>query len=357
MAQCRPRSTMGRLQRQLGTDQKFWRRGPWAASISFSVFALAPASVATAQQVVVRDICSPLAATQHTWVSAPGAASNSAVAKSEVNESEAANSEADKPHTSAVVGVPGIDRSDNVAATEVNPPEVANVEVGNPDTTNNEVATFGDAAKVLGCVLPSSIGVVYSPKITANIRRQYENSLPSAKGVTKEGVVANVILDATVDVTTPPPIFYYRDGDSVPYATYEAMEKCMRVSLEDGGICQRNDGSIVISLTGGITNRNPFPLSSVTIQCDYRDALGILKSSIKLSQYTLGPGSGQIPYHDAVVDVLPPHSVVNDVSCKVQTAEIWQITDGIQYLSAPLNPSLESSAPVPPDSQSDSTSF
>ena len=331
--------------------------GQWAASISFLVLVLVlvPASLATAQQVVVRDVCSPLPATQHTWVSAPGAASSSEVARSA--ESEAANSEADKPHASGIVDVPGIDRSDNIAATEVNKPEVANVEVGKPDTTNNGVADFPVAATLLGCVLPSSMGVVYNPKITANIRRQYENSLPSTNGVTKEGVVSNVILDATVDVTTPPPIFYYRDGDQVPYATYETMEKCMKVRLEDGGVCQRNDGSIVISLTGGITNRNPFPLSSVTIQCDYLDALGILKSSVKLSRYTLGPGSGQIPYHDEVVDVLPPHSVVNGVSCKVKTAEIWQSTDGIQYLNAPLNPSLEPLAPVPSGSQSDSTSF
>jgi hypothetical protein len=43
---------------------------------------------------------------------------------------------------------------------------------------------------------------------------------------------------------------------------------------------------------------------------------------------------------------LPPHSVVNGISCKVETAEIWQSTDGIQYLNAPLNPSLELLAPA-----------
>jgi hypothetical protein len=168
---------------------------------------------------------------------------------------------------------------------------------------------------VLGCVLPSPIGVVYNPKITADIRRQYENSLIAANGVTKEGVVSNVTLEASIDVTTPPR--------------------------------EQNDGSIVISLTGGITNQNPFPLSSVTIQCDYLDAHGKPKSSVKLYPYILGPRSGYIPYQDEVIDVLPPHSVVTGISCNVETAEIWQSTDGIQYLNAPLNPSSELLAPAP----------
>ena len=317
---------MGYLQRRLGTDQKFWRCGQWTASVGFLMMMLAPpVSLATAQQVVVRDVCSPLAAIH--------------------------------PPASIFVDVPRVAPSGDVDKPEVSKPEVANIEADKTDAANNGGANFAVAATVLGCVLPSPIGVVYNPKITADIRRQYENSLVSANGVTKEAVVSNVILDASVDVTTAPPIFYYRKGDRLPYLTYNAMEKCMQARREDGSICKGN-GSIVISLTGGITNQNPFPLSSVTIQCDYLDALGLPKSSVKLSRYTLGPGSGHIPYHDEVIDVLPPHSVVNGISCKVQTAEIWQSTDGIQYLNAPLNPTLEPLAPAPSGSaRSHPTSF
>jgi hypothetical protein len=277
------------MERRLATDQKFWRR--WAASVSFLILMLAPVSLATAQQVVVRDVCSRMAA-HHApiFVEVPSGSPSGEVAEPEANKSE----------------LPG---DGDVAEPEANKPEAANIEA------DTDAAKKNVSARVLGCVLPSPIGVIYNPKITADIRRQYENSLIAANGVTKEAVVSNVTLEASIDVTTPPR--------------------------------EQNDGSIVISLTGGITNQNPFPLSSVTIQCDYLDAHGKPKSSVKLYPYTLGPRSGYIPYQDEVIDVLPPHSVVNGISCKVETAEIWQSTDGIQYLNAPLNPSLELLAPAP----------
>jgi hypothetical protein len=281
--------------RRLATDQKFWRR--WAASVSFLTLMLAPVSLASAQQVVVRDVCSRMAA-HHApiFVDAPGGSPSDDAAESEANKSD----------------LPG---GDEVAEPEADKPETANIEADADAAKKNGLPGVAGAAKVLGCILPSPIGVVYNPKITADIRRQYENSLTAANGVTKEAMVSNVTLEASIDVTTPPR--------------------------------EQNDGSIVISLTGGITNQNPFPLGSVTIQCDYRDAHGKPKSSVKLYPYTLGPRNGYIPYQDEVIDVLPPHSVVNGISCKVETAEIWQSTDGIQHLNAPLNPSLELLAPAP----------
>jgi hypothetical protein len=277
------------MERRSPTDQKFWRR--CAATVSFLIMMLAPISLASAQQVVVRDVCSRIA-THHApiFVAVPGGAPSGDVAEPEANKSE----------------LPG---DGDVAEPEANKPDAANNEADADAARKNELPSVAVAAKVLGCVLPSPLGVVYNPKITADIHREYENSLSAANGVTKEGIVSNVTLEASIDVTTPPR--------------------------------EQNDGSIVISLTGGITNQNPFPLSSVTIQCDYRDAHGRPKSSTKLYPYTLGPRNGYIPYQDEVIDVLPPHSVVNGISCKVETAEIWQSTDGIQYLNAPLNPSLE----------------
>jgi hypothetical protein len=276
------------------TDQKFWRRS--TASVGFLIMMLAPVSLATAQQVVVRDVCSRMAA-HHApiFVEAPGGSPSDDVAEPEANKSD-------------------LPSDGDVAEPDADKPEVANIEA-NADAAKNGIPNFAAAGRVLGCVLPSPIGVVYNPKLTADIHRQYENSLAAANGVTKEAIVSNVTLEASIDVTTPPH--------------------------------EQNDGSIVISLTGGITNQNPFPLSSVTIQCDYRDARGKPKSSLKLYQYTLGPRSGYIPYQDEVIDVLPPHSVVNGISCKVETAEIWQNTDGIQYLNAPLNPSLQLLSPAP----------
>jgi hypothetical protein len=252
-----------------------------------------PSSLATAQQVVVRDVCSRMAA-HHApiFLEAPADSSSDDVAEPVANKPDPEDRDPAEP--------------------EADKPEVATIEA-NADAAKNERPTPAGAAKILGCVLPSPIGVIYNPKITADLHRQYENSLAAANGVTKETVISNVTLEASIDVTTPPR--------------------------------NQNDGSIVISLTGGITNQNPFPLSSVTIHCDYRDAHGKPKSSVKLYPFTLGPRSGYIPYQDEVIDVLPPQSVVTGISCKIETAEIWQSTDSIQYLNAPLNPSSELLAP------------
>src|SRR5262249_17841852 len=136
------------------------------------------------------------------------------------------------------------------AAAEANAPPVAPT----PDSVEPDVEPFSvesipdpisvdptEIAKINRCVNPSPIGVRYNPELTAKVRRQYEDQLVHAKGATKEKVISNVILSARIDITTPPPNSYYRD-----------------------------DGPTFISLSGGITNDNPFPLSGVSIRCDYR---------------------------------------------------------------------------------------
>jgi hypothetical protein len=240
-------------------DQKFWRRRHFTASAAISIFILATVSVATAQQAVVRDLCSSA-----RWI--PAAPAPAAIA---------------------------------------------------PTPSPNSVAPI-EIAKIDRCVYPSPFGVVYNPELTAKVRRQYEDSLIYAKDITREAVVSNVILSASVDVTTPP-IFYYREGN-------------------------RNDGPTFISLTGGITNNNPFPLSSISIRCDYSDALGEPQSFEFQFPHTLGPVGGHISYQAKAINELPPRSVVNEISCKVETAEVWERTDTIQYLNAPLNPDLGQSA-------------
>jgi hypothetical protein len=167
-----------------------------------------------------------------------------------------------------------------------------------------------EIAKINRCVHPGPFGVRYNPELTAKVRRQYENQLVYAKDATKEKVVSNVILSARVDITTPPPTSYYG-----------------------------NDGPTFISLTGGITNNNPFPLSSVSIRCDYKDARDVPQSFKFPFRHALAAG-GYIPYQDKIINALPPRSVVNEISCTVETAEIWQNTDVIQYLNAPLNPDV-----------------
>jgi len=269
---------------QFATDKKFGRRVNWAASASILVFILVPVSLAIAQQAVVRDLCS-----SGRWISV--AAIPTPTAPTQAPNPVALDSAEEAPVANAPTPSP----------ISVHPIEIA---------------------KTDRCVHPSPIGVVYNPELTAKVRRQYENSLINAEGVTKEAAVSNVILSASVDVTTPPPIFYDR---------------------EEG----RNDGLTFISLTGGITNNNPFPLSSLSIQCDYSDAVGVSQSFELQFPYTLGPKGGHIPLQAKVIDVLPPRSVVNDISCKVETAEIWKNTDAIQYLNAPLNPNLRPSVPIP----------
>ena len=271
---------------RFATDQKFWQRGQCAASAGVLLFILAPVSFAAAQQAVVRDLCSSA-----RWMSveptpvpiAPALAPDSVEQSSSVQPNPASN---------------------RIPKLRLPPPPVS------VDPTEIE--------KNDRCVHPSPIGVRYNPQLAAKVRRQYEDDLINAKGATKETVVANVILNASVDVTTPRPTSYGDDAD-------------------------RNDGPTFISITGRITNNNPFPLSSVDILCEYRDARGVSKSFEFPFRYTLGAG-GYIPYQDKVINSLPPNSAVNDISCRVQTAEIWENTDVIQYLNAPLNPELRASA-------------
>jgi len=270
---------------RFAADQKFWQRAQCAASASVLLFVLAPISFATAQQAVVRDLCSSA-----RWISAEPVPIAPAPAPDAVEQS------------STVQPNPVLNR---IPKLRLPPPPISVDPI--------------EIAKNDRCVRPSPIGVRYNPQLTAKVRRQYEDDLINAKGATKESVVSNVILNASVDVTTPAQISYdRRDGD-------------------------RNDGPTFISISGRITNNNPFPLSSVGIRCDYKDARGVSQSFEFPFRYTLGAG-GYVPYQDKVINVLPPRSAVNDLSCNVQTAEIWQNTDVIQYLNAPLNPELRSSA-------------
>jgi len=258
------------LQMRFATDQKSWWRGQWVASASVLIFIVAPVSLATAQQAVVRDLCASAG-----WISAPSTPAAIAPAP--------ALNAVDEPNIEPV-SVQSIPAPISVDPTEIE--------------------------KINRCVNPSPIGVRYNPELTAKVRRQYEDQLVYAKGATKEKVVSNVILSARVDITTPPSTSYYR-----------------------------NDGPTFISLTGGIKNNNPFPLSSVSLRCDYRDARDVPQSFEIPFRHTLAAG-GYIPYQDKVINALPPHSVVNEISCNIETAEIWQNTDVIQYLNAPLNPDV-----------------
>src|SRR5262245_37326736 len=267
------------LQMRFATDQKSWWRGQWVASASILIFIVAPVSLATAQQAVVRDLCASAG-----WISAPPTASTPAPNVVEANAPPVTPT----PDSAEPFSVESIPDPISVDPTEI--------------------------AKINRCVNPSPIGVRYNPELTAKVRRQYEDQLVYAKEATKEKVVSNVILSARVNISTTPSHSYYRD-----------------------------DVPTFISLSGGITNDNPFPLSSVSIRCDYRDARDVPQSFGFPFRYTLAAGS-YIPYQDKVINALPPRSVVNEISCKVETAEIWQNTDVIQYLNAPLNPDVKPSS-------------
>jgi hypothetical protein len=273
------------LQMRFATDQKSCWRGQWAASASVLIFILAPVSLASAQQAVVRDLCASAA-----WISAPSTPAAS-------TPSPALN--AVEPNPRSVPPTPAPDS----AEPDVEPISVESI----PAPISVDPS---EIAKINRCVNPSPIGVRYNPELTAKVRRQYEDQLVYANDATKEKVVANVILSARVDITTPPSTSYYG-----------------------------NDGPTFISLTGGITNNNPFPLSSVSLRCDYRDARDVPQSFEIPFRYTLAAG-GYIPYQDKVINALPPRSVVNEISCNIETAEIWENTDVIQYLNAPLNPDV-----------------
>jgi hypothetical protein len=272
---------------QFATSQKFWRRGQWGLSASVLISILNPVSLANAQDAVVRDLCS---SAKRIYVVPPIPA---AVAPTPTPQSI-------KPIAAPVAPTQSPEGSEE--------PEVE-TEAAQPPTAAVFVEPT-EVAKIARCVHPSPIGVRYNPELTAKIRRQYEDELIYAKGTTNEKVVSNVVLSASVDITTPPPSYL-----------------------------NQNDGPVFISVTGEITNNNPFPLSSVTIRCDYKDAHKLPQSFEFPFLYTLGAGS-YVPYQNKVINALPPHSVISDISCKVATAEIWQNTDVIQYLNAPLDPDL-----------------
>jgi hypothetical protein len=273
------------LQMRFATDQKARWRGRWAARASALIFILAPGPTATAQQTVVRDLCASTA-----WISAPQTAAV-------IASTPAPN----------VVGPNAPPVTPTPTPDSIEP----DVELSSVESIPDPIlADPAEIAKINRCVNPSPIGVRYNPELTAKVRRQYEGQLVHAKDATKEKVISNVILSTRVDITTPPSTSYYG-----------------------------NDGPTFISLTGGITNNNPFPLSSVSIRCDYRDARDILQSFEFPFRYTLAAG-GYIPYQDQIVNALPPRSVANEISCKVEKAEIWRNTDVIQYLNAPLNPDV-----------------
>ena len=273
------------LQMRFATDQKARWRGRWTATASALAFILAPGPTATAQQTVVRDLCASAA-----WISAPQTAAV-------ITSTPAPN----------VVGSNAPPVTPTPTPDSIEP----DVELSSVESIPDPIlADPAEIAKINRCVNPSPIGVRYNPELTAKVRRQYEGQLVHAKDATKEKVISNVILNTRVDITTPPSTSYYG-----------------------------NDGPTFISLTGGITNNNPFPLSSVSIRCDYRDARDVLQSFEFPFRYTLAAG-GYIPYQDQIVNALPPRLVANEISCKVEKAEIWRNTDVIQYLNAPLNPDV-----------------
>jgi hypothetical protein len=274
---------------------------PRAFGMKFVIFVLAPFSLVSAQEVEVRDLCNPIVPIR--------------VAKIEVDKPEPFKIEVDKPEPPKIEADESDGEKVEKAKSKFVPLEIVNDR----------------------CIQPSPIGFHYPPKIDASIHRQYEKSLAFAKNVTNKAKLSHVILNATIDVTTPPG-FFYRQGDFVA-GRYDTLEQCMQARRQAGnaGVCGPHEGPIIISLTGGAINRNEFPLNSVSLQCKYLGAHGVSKSFEVQFLDVLGMG-GYIPYQDKIIAQLPPHSVVRDISCKAHAAEIWQPTDNIQTLNGPVNP-------------------
>jgi hypothetical protein len=273
----------------------------------FIALLLALALPAFGQEVTVRDLCNRVQQIQ--------------VAKIEVDKPEPVKIEVDKPAPSKIeVTMPDMSNKSDVKEVAEAKSEALSTEI-----TNDR------------CVQASPIGFHYAPKINAMIHRQYEDSLNNAKGVTEIAKVSRVVLNAEVDVTTPPG-FFYRNGNFV-IGRYDTLEQCMQVRQHAGnvGICGPHEGPILISITGVIGNRNQFPLRSVSIQCHYVSAHDVPKSFEVQFVDIFGKG-GAIPYEEKIIAQLPPHSIVKNISCKAKEAEIWQPTDNIQTLSAPFQP-------------------
>ncbi len=161
------------------------------------------------------------------------------------------------------------------------------------------------------------------------------NSLVNAAGVSPQLVASRVDLEARTEVTTPPPYLFYRTGDSVPLAAFASEGECLqaRQQVDNAAACEKKDGSVFVSISGSITNRNQFPVSEVNIICEYVDAAGTRASVAQRYLYTLAPDGGTVPLLDHVVAELKPRSVVDDVSCTIGSATVWQKDDDIQYLS------------------------
>jgi hypothetical protein len=265
--------------------------------IEFAILVLAPVSLASAQEVEVRDFCNPVMPIR--------------VAKIEVDKPEPFKIEVDKPE----------------------PPRI---DMHEPEKVVKAKKQF-KPLEINHCIQPSPIAFHYAPNIDASIHRQYENSLVIAKRATKKEKLSHVILNASIDVTTPPG-FFYRQGDFVG-GRYETLEQCMRAKRMAGnvGVCGPFEGPVVISLTGDTINHNEFPLRGVSFQCKYVGAHGASRSIEVQFDDILGKG-GYIPYQDKIIAQLPPHSVVKDISCKPEAAEVWQPTDNIQTLNGPPNP-------------------
>jgi hypothetical protein len=274
---------------------------PRVYPIKVAILVLASVSLASAQEVEIRDLCNPVVPIQ--------------VAKIEVDKPEPFKIEVDKPEPFKIEADESDGEKVEKAKSKFVPLKIVNDR----------------------CVQPSPIGFHYPPKIDARIRRKYEDSLVVAKRATNEAKLSHIILNATIDVTTPPG-FFYRQGEFVE-GRYDTLDQCMQARRQAGnaGVCGPHEGPIIISLTGGAINRNEFPLGSVSLQCQYHDADDVSKSFDVQFLDVLGMG-GFISYQDKIIAQLPPHSVVRDISCKAEAAEIWQPTDNIQTLNGPINP-------------------
>jgi hypothetical protein len=132
-----------------------------------------------------------------------------------------------------------------------------------------------------GCPLSTSYRLVCNPKLTEKIFHRYEDSLVYAKDVTNTTAGARVKLSGGdfPNVTTPPR-FYSRDGQGPYYTLGQCMEDVQNIIVG----CITKDGPVLVSLNGGLTNENEFPVRSVNIQCVYR---GVLAPKFEGDQRTI----------------------------------------------------------------------
>ena len=279
--------------------------GRFAATVALIASALAQMPCASAE-TAVRDLCSPRAEIRRA---APPTKQAVQIARPEVAAIE-------------------------IAAIQV--VQVSRVEIvrGETPVADHPVAQIQIAAIDL-CVHPSPTGIRYDPETAGRIRQQYVNSLVNANGVSPRSMASLIDLNVSAEVTTPPPYLFYRIGDSVPSAAFASEGECLRArqEVDNAASCKKRDGSVFISISGSITNKNQFPVSEVNIVCEYVDAEGARGSVAQRYLYTLAPDGGSVPVLDHVVAELQPQSVINDVSCTIASATVWQKDDDIQYLS------------------------